>query len=159
MQIAFYKAKNGKLLDRVINVWTGCHGYSHTEIVFDKIYPHNNGEYLCCSADGRTNSVRFKNIDVKSFHWVLIDIPEIDTIEKEQEVYQLMRSFKGAKYDWYGIFCSFVFAFNKQDDKKWWCSELCAYVLNKYVDSSLKFRISPNKLAKELNCPKVPFGG
>ena len=158
MKIALYKSETGTIVDKLINIWTGFYGYSHCEIVFDKIYGHSDGKWMCCSADARTNEVRFKKIDIESRHWLIIDIPEIDTVEKEQQVFNLMKTIDGAKYDWKGIFLSFILPwFKKQDDKKWWCSEICAYVLNKFVNETFKFRISPNKLAKKLKAPKQPF--
>jgi len=144
MKIAFYKANTGKLVDIIINMWTGCYGYSHCEIV--------------CSADSFINAVRFKNIDIYSNHWTVFDVPEVDTIEKEQEIYHLMKSLQGAKYDWFGIVFSFVFGFiHKQKDDQWWCSEICGYVLKETVLPNLKFRVSPNKLAKLLGHKGVKF--
>ena len=158
MKIALYKAETGTLIDKLINIWTGFYGYSHSEIVFDKIYGHPKDKYMCCSSSPRDGEIRFDGIDIYSRHWELIDIPEIETPQQEQEIYDFLKTLEGAKYDWKGIFLTFVFSFiNKQDDKKWWCSEICGFVINKYVNENFKYRISPNKLAKKLKATKQPF--
>ena len=158
MKIALYVASTGTIVDKLIDVYTGLHGYSHCEVVFDKIYGHQNDEYLCCSAAPREGKVRFKRIDIHSRHWYIVDVPEIDSPAKEREVYMFLKKLEGAKYDWKGIFLFFIFAFmKKQDDKKWWCSEVCGLVLHTFINTKQKYRISPNKLARVLHAPKQPF--
>jgi len=154
MKIILYKASTGTIIDKVINVWTGSYGYSHCEVTFDHIY-RSGQKQLCCSASPRSNKVRFTYINIQSKHWEIIDIPEINNAEKENEIFKYLKELEGQKYDWFGIFFYFVLPkIKKQSDKKWWCSEICASVLDKFVKSQ-KFRISPNKLAKNLNAPKL----
>lgn len=158
MKMAIYIASTGSLVDKAIDIWTGLHGYSHCEIVFDHIESSDDDTWLCCSSSPRDGELRFNRIDIYSRHWHVVDIPEINTVEQEQTVYDQLKKMEGAKYDWKGIFLFFIFRFvKKQDDKKWWCSEICAYVLNQYVKSDLCYRISPNKLARFLKAPKQPF--
>jgi len=154
MKVALYIADSGSIVDKLINVWTGLYGYSHTEIAFDTIGKKENS-YLCCSSSPRDGDVRFTNINLNSGHWHVInfDIPAY----QEKVIYDELRELTGAKYDWKGIFFTFIFSWvHKQDDKKWWCSELTAYILNLHV-RNMNFRISPNKLAKRLDAPRQPF--
>lgn len=156
MKLALYIADAGTLVDKAINIWTGLYGYSHSEIVFEMIDVQADGKNLSCSASPRDGDVRFERINFQSGHWELIDLPSIDTVEKEQEVYDFLKPYVGAKYDWRGIFLWFILPFKKQSNKKWWCSEICAMVLDKFV-LPLDYRISPNRLAKKLKAPKQPF--
>ena len=158
MKVALYIASTGSLVDKAIDIWTGLHGYSHCEIVFEQVVlPNDKDEWLCCSSSPRDGKLRFNYIDIHSRHWLLVDIPEVDTIEKEKEVYDYLKKIEGAKYDWKGIILFFIFAFmKKQDDKKWWCSEIVAFILDKFA-IPMKVRISPNKLARKLKAPNQPF--
>ena len=154
MKVALYIADTGSMVDKLINLWTGLYGYSHSEIVFDMI-PEEKGKYLCCSSSPIDGEVRFERINIYSKHWYVVDIPI--KYEDEVKAYKEMKKLVGAKYDWKGIFLTFIFKWiDKQDDKKWWCSEICSYVLNKYY-ISIPIRIHPNKLAKLLKAPNQPF--
>ncbi len=157
MKVALYIASSGSLIDKGIDIWTGLHGYSHCEIVFEHVMIPADGKWLTCSASPRDGEVRFNKININSGHWHLVDIPEVDTMEKEAIVYNLLMTMVGDKYDWKGILLYFIFAFmKKQDNNKWWCSEIVGYILDRF-GSPMKYRISPNKLAKKLNAPKQPF--
>ena len=154
MKVILYIAETGTFMDKLINVWTGLYGYSHCEIVFDKM-PQKNGKYLCCSSSPRDLKVRFNYIDIKSKHWHIVDIPSNSKID--DEVYKEMKKLEGAKYDWKGIFLTFIFSWvDKQDNKKWWCSEIVAHILNKFY-IPMKLRVHPNRLAKTLKAPRQPF--
>lgn len=145
MKLAFYKASKGNFLDKAINVWTGCYGYSHCELVFDGIEKN-----LCFSASQREGEVRFKFIDVDSDNWVLIDLPF--SHQQELDMYHATEEYVGKKYDFKGIFFWFILPIHKQSDDKWWCSEICLRVLG-YSN----YRLSPNGFAKNFNAPRQPF--
>jgi hypothetical protein len=154
MKVILYIADTGSIVDKIINLWTGLYGYSHSEIVFDK-FKTKDGKYLCCSSSPIDRKVRFEYINIHTDHWYVVDI-DVD-YETEVRIYNEMKSLEGAKYDWKGILFTFIFRwFKKQDDKKWWCSEICAYILNKYC-MPMRIRIHPNKLAKKLKAPNQPF--
>jgi len=158
MKVALYRSSEGSLVDKAINIWTGFRGYSHSEIVFEHhLFNTNNEKFLCCSSSPRENKLRFKEIDINSGNWTVIDIPEISTVEKEKEIYDFLKDMEGTPYDWKGIFFWFILKFvRKQDNKKWWCSEIVGYTLDKFA-RPMSYRISPNKLAKNLEAPKRPF--
>lgn len=158
MKIAMYIASSGSLVDKAIDIWTGLHGYSHCEIVFDFIEKSDDDTFLTYSSSPRDGELRFNRIDMSSGHWYLVDLPEIYSEKQELEIYNMLKKMEGAKYDWKGILLYFIFAFvHKQDDNKWWCSEICAYAINQFINPNFKYRISPNKLAKKLKAPKQPY--
>jgi len=155
MKVAFYIAESGNFVDKIINLWTGFYGYSHCEIVFENFGPTEDyHKYLCCSAAPREGKVRFKEIDIYSKHWHVIDL---DDDINENTAFDYVNKMIGAKYDWKGILLYFIFMFiKKQDKNKWWCSEFVGNFLNEFYKPT-KFRVSPNRLAKKLGLPRQPF--
>jgi hypothetical protein len=134
MQIAFYRASEGNIADKAINLWTGGKGFSHVELVF------SNG--LCFSSSQRDGGCRFKKILLKPEKWFIVNWPVSE--EEEEEIKDLCRSQIGKDYDWAGILFWFVFPFKGQSDRRWWCSEVCSWALGWE-----KYRIHPNKMLKE----------
>ncbi len=142
MKLAFYKASKGTLLDTAINIWTGGYGYSHVELVFS--------DGMSFSSSPREGEVRLKKIDFDPDKWEFCDLRNYDM--DEARVRAQAENFVGRDYDWKGIFLWFVLSIKKQDNSKWWCSEIIAFLL-KWQN----FRISPNKLAKDFNLHRQPF--
>jgi hypothetical protein len=65
----------------------------------------------------------------------------------------------GASYDWKGIVFSQVLPLDKQDWNKWFCSEACAYCLQKaglLADDDIAAVWSPGELATRFNA--LPVG-
>lgn len=62
MKLAFYKSVNGDTLDSLIDLWSGRYGYSHVELVFDRISTDKSKGNLCFSSSPREGKCRFKNI-------------------------------------------------------------------------------------------------
>lgn len=142
MKLAFYKASSGNWLDKAINLFTGLYGYSHVELVFS--------DGMCFSCSPRENETRFKKIDLDDDKWVVVDVECSDT--KEELIREQAEKLVGKKYDWWGIFFYFVIPLKKQSDGKWWCSEICAYLLKWII-----FRVHPNRMAKGYELPKQPY--
>lgn len=153
MKVAFYKAAEGTPLDKIIDGATGLYGYSHCEFVFDQMEDGvRDGKYLCFSSSPREGYVRFKHIDINSGRWHVVDLPGVD-VKAEREVYESAHLLLGSKYDYYGIIFWYVFFWvKKQRDDQWWCSEVLAYLMG-----WPHFRVTPNRLAKSLGAPKIPF--
>lgn len=145
MRLAFYKAAKGSLLDKAVDLWTGLHGYSHCEIVFDQIE-----ENLSFSASPREGEVRFKYINFDPDKWEFIDLPHSQ--QEELDIYNTATQFVGKKYDYKGIFLWFILPLHRQSDKQWWCSEICPFLLG-----FSNYRLSPNRFARNHNAPKQPF--
>ena len=131
MKLAFYRGRYGTLADWAIILWTmGL--YSHVELVF------SNGTSF--SSSGRDGGARFAEIGYShKERWEFVKL-DIDG-EEEKEIWNECKRLIGKKYDWLGIFFHQFLPLNTQDDDKWWCSEIVAYILG-----ILPFRISPNKL-------------
>lgn len=153
MKLALYKAAEGTLLDKVIDLGSGLYGYSHCELVFDRIVPDVGGKSYCYSSSPREGECRFKYIDLDSGKWEVIDLSDQFEWEDESIMFQDAKFFQGAEYDYYGIICWYVFAFiKKQKSSQWWCSEICARLLG-WSD----FRVTPNKLARHYKAPRGKF--
>lgn len=150
MKLAFYKSANGDTLDSLIDLWSGRYGYSHVELVFDRISTDTSKGNLCFSSSPREGKCRFKNIHLTNKHWCVIDI-SCSKIEEEQ-FYGKCFQFVNSKYDYYGIFFWYLFPLKKENPKKWWCSEIVSYVLN-----HKKYHVTPNYLAKFYDVPKSEF--
>lgn len=146
MKVIFKKSHKWGMLNKAINLWTGGYGYSHCEIVFDKV---QNVKGKCFSAEPEDGRARWKTInysDKSKWHVVELD----KTLEEELEAYKFAKKIEGKRYDWVGIFLWFIIPISKQHDSKWWCSEICAKMIG-----IKQFRVHPNKLAKMLGAPKV----
>lgn len=115
MKIAFYKAKHGKKLDKVISIFT-LSKYSHCEIVF------SNGE--CWSSSSREGGVRGKYIELGD-HW---DVFELIGDFNEAAIKYWFMSNDGDLYDWFGAVGSLFHIDLSSEDKKF-CSYACAIVL------------------------------
>lgn len=141
MKLAFYKANTGTLVDRLIDLWTGKKGFSHVEIVFDKLFVTKPNKRLFFSSSPREGRVRLKELELDNQYWVFVDV-DYD----EVEIYKKCVKQLNKKYDWLGIIFWFVLPLKKEDSNKWWCSEICAYMLGLE-----NYRIHPNKLYKIIN--------
>lgn len=141
MEVIFYKAKYGKLFDKLIAFWTRGE-YSHCEIRF------SDGNNF--SADSWENEVRFKKFTPSSKKWDTLKIP--DYIANEELCRKFCETQVGKKYDWLGIFLSQLIPLNIHDKNKFFCSEIDAKALS---EAGIVFEISfnkihPNKLYKIL---------
>ena len=120
-------------------------GYSHCELYF----PNNNRMF---SASQYENKVRFKNKLNVGSNWEIIKIYK----RWHRGYNNLMLScdlLLDKKYDYLGIF-GFIIPKIKQDKNKWFCSEVCAFILdyNKLEHFDKPFsKYSPNSLALTLN--------
>jgi len=118
MKLAFYRSCKGNWLDTLIDLASGRYGYSHVELVFDRISTDTTHGNLCFSSSPREGKCRFKNIVLKETHWnfVNINIP----LKEEQRIYSECFNYLNAKYDYYGILFWYVlFWVKKQKNKKW----------------------------------------
>lgn len=140
MKVAFYIAEYGNFYDKLISIWTGSI-FSHCELIF------SDGEAF--SASPMFKGTRF--ICSKKFnkkHWIFLDLDI--SMDQENEIRYKSTQLLYTKYDWVGIFLSQVLPFKIQDEQKWWCSEICAYLLG------LKNKnLSPKQLLLELNRNKL----
>ena len=140
MQVIFYKAKKGNAVDKLIAFYTSTlyekitgkwlDTYSHVELLFSDGYMF--------SASQRTGLTAYRKHILDFEKWEYIDI-EVD----EKEVRALANKYAGKAYDYLGVI-SFL-GIGKQEDKKWFCSEVVAKCLG-YKNT----KISPNGLYRLL---------
>ena len=113
-QLAFYVAKNGNWVDKLI-AWYTKSQYSHVELIY-------NGYWY--STSPRDLEVRRKTLIGKEGHWVYKDVT-IDLVHLETVFEQT----KGKKYDWLGIFLSQFLPLNTHNKNRYFCSEWVATVM------------------------------
>jgi len=121
--IAFYKGR-GSILDRAIRLWqsiphrTVGSKYSHCEIVIDE---------TTYSADAIKGKVVRTVRTYSSYNWDMIYLDVDDNSANEMKKFLLSQVDK--PYDFIGIFTAQILALKFDDQKAWFCSELCAAAL------------------------------
>lgn len=148
LQVAFYKAKYGDWLDRVIDSCSGFGGHSHVELVFD--------DGVCFSSSGRDGGVRFKTIDIHSGHWDIVPLPAV-TDAQEAVMRAAARAQLGLPYN-FNACLGFILPFVPRNPNARMCSEVCSDVLiaGGAMARTPKptWRTSPNDLFKLLYPPR-----
>ncbi len=153
MKLAFYiyrpKINRPKrwLVSKIVKIFAGNKGsdwqrdITHVEIIFK--------DGMSFSSSGFDNGVRFKKINYEKHleRWKIVEVDPFET-RGVNELYfkSSLEKYVGLKYDFWGVI--WFFGFNKRKDRlqnnnKWWCSEICAYVLE-----VTNYRISPYELFK-----------
>jgi hypothetical protein len=140
IKVAFYKAHQGNLTDKVISWWTKG-PYSHVEIV---VGPDVNNLSMY-SSSGLDDGVRLKPHKYNPNLWEYVDI-DID-FSILLKIYQITNR---NKYDYLGIL-GFILPLQDRENK-WFCSEWVSNILKCSGDKRFytiePSRISPNKLYK-----------
>ncbi len=123
--LAFYKGRGSswghRFQDWLIRFATRS-PYSHVELIEGAAVLGE--EALCLSSSGRDGGVRDKRIVLKPESWDLVEIAS-----DPRGVGSFIRERIGAKYDYLGILFSQIFALARHDERKWFCSEICAAAL------------------------------
>ena len=136
MKIHFYKAREGKIGDKIVGLVSV---FSHVELEI-------NG--VCYSSSNRDGGVRSKIINTSNKQkWVSFELK--NNIDKNICLNYFKRV-EGQKYDWLNIFFSQIIKLNIQSNNKQICSEFVANCLG--LEDSYKY--SPESLfykLKELN--------
>ena len=136
MKIHFYKARAGKIGDKIVSLVSV---FSHVELEI-------NG--VCYSSSNRDGGVRSKIINTSNHQkWLSFELKKDIDINRCLSYFE---SVKGQKYDWLNIFCTQLIKLNMQSEDKQICSEFVANCLglenaHKYSPESLFFKL------KELN--------
>lgn len=113
VKLAFYKG-DGDWFDKITK-WRTAGDYTHVEIVF-------TASGMSFSSSQRDGGTRFKNIDYSSGDkWDVVLVPGAP----DKEVEKWCKEQQGKKYDWRGILGIFTFGKYKNNNNKWWCSEIC----------------------------------
>jgi hypothetical protein len=94
--------------------------------------------------------VREKNVVYIEDHW---DMWDLNLCNEESEAIEFIKSQIGKKYDWRGIFFSQLFNSDREDNDKWFCSEIVRRSLCEarlLENDDMHHKHSPNSLFKEL---------
>lgn len=141
LYISFHKPKS--LLGYLISIRT-LGKYSHCEFILnDYVYLSNPG------------GVRIKPFAYKEN----MDIFELNEHIEIPIIMTEFNKLKGKGYDYQGIFLTQLIDLGIDHKEKYFCSELCIYLINKGLDESLTYNLkafkpsafSPSKLFKYLN--------
>lgn len=94
--------------------------YSHCEVVVEK----DNDLFDCYTSSIRDNGVRCKRMALPSTKWDLVEIK----YKTEEDVVKFFEPLLGKHYDFLGALG--IILGTKDDDNKWFCSEIAAHCLN-----------------------------
>lgn len=142
MQVAFYKGTQSGLqglVNRVVRWWTGG-PFSHCELVFS--------DAICASSSLMDKGVRFKQIDVSTDDWQLIDVGGDESAARAW-----FEANVGKPYDLSGDF-GFVWRPLRSSRSRFFCSEAVAYSLG-FPEA---YRFDPNTLSCILGRGHVVYG-
>lgn len=139
LQLAFYKARKGGLLDWVIDTFTGGKGYSHVQFLF------SDGKSFVCSP--RIGGCRFETTEYKADEWDMITVPLTD--QEEETVREFCEQQDGKKYDWFGALGIPMPDFFHQNKKKWFCTEvvITSFQQVRMMVPLKPWKYSPNKFS------------
>jgi hypothetical protein len=144
MKIVFFKGKD--IFSKFVCWWTGG-DWSHCEIMFIG----QGGVEYSFSANTRTGVTLQKSESVY-LHYTgclqeTIGLPFVD----QSELTPLIDSELGCGYDWIGIFFTQGIPLQWESSTKWFCSELCAKIVQMIIPLNRRFAsYNPSNLYKEL---------
>lgn len=132
LYISFHRPKS--IVGFLISAWT-LGKYSHCEFIY------NNQVFL-----SNPGGVRIKPFIYKDN----MDIYELDDNVDIPAFLTEFKKLKGKGYDYWAILLSQLLELGIEHKDKYFCSELCIYLLNKALDESLTYNlkeIKPNKFS------------
>ena len=144
LKLAFYKGNKFKnpdatWLDTAICIATAGQ-YSHVELVYHLDYETKTAK--CWGASPYDKGVRRKDILLNPAHW---DIYTLDGIMDNPTLHEWYGQHEGKPYDYLGAL-GVKFRIFRQDNGKWFCSEILA----SYLRHKRPHRMSPIKLYRVL---------
>lgn len=145
MSIAFaINNSNKKLIPTIISIYTFSK-YYHCELVF------SDNKTLCCSVKG----LQWLNRDYTKNNWEVLPLNKISGVQEYQireEAADIFLNYKG--YDWIAAVLGRL-NYRINDTNRWFCSELCAHLLEPYYDAITRTRWwSPDALYKAIKNKK-----
>ena len=173
IRFVFHKPKCERGIGKAIVAWTWFLGlfynwrvlkynYSHVEVWLPDAKGHFQevascdgnfpffGQCFSSTTRGTANGVRIalaSDVLHNPYRWDYIEV----IVDPERCEVALAESQKliGLRYDFWGIF-GFLNPFPVQDDKRWYCSELCNWFAALCGITNREKRISPRRLAYKL---------
>jgi hypothetical protein len=110
--------------------------YSHVTHVEAIHTEYSDGSVFIASSSIRDNGVRGKRVKLNPAHWMIVDMPQWDTLLSVN----FLEHTKYAPYDWRGAIATCMPG--HENDNSWFCNEWVAYP---YLKSSSNF--GPHQLA------------
>lgn len=145
--VAFkYIKKDTSFTNKMIGWWTNSDFY-HVELIIDNKWVSSNPDI---------GGVTISDLKPLNDNWKYCKLPTIElTYEQRRKIFSWIESQKDKKYDWAGIVFAQIFPFRLHDNNKWYCSEICSYILKMMMVESLlnveTGSCSPGDLARYLN--------
>lgn len=144
IKLAFYrgnkfKNKSASWLDMLVCIATAS-PYSHVELIYD--YSHTTKTAQVWSSSPIDGGVRKTTIVLNPEHW---DVFEFRDFYVSNHIHQWFSMHEGKKYDWVGAI-GVKFKLFRQDNHKWFCSEIIA----SYLGLKRPHRHSPIQLYRTL---------
>lgn len=155
IKVWYHKGNKGTFGDRfisaVIKIFT-LGRFSHTEIEFPEwVRDVDKKELNCFSSRGmdEPRGVHFKKINFSHANrWVNLPVLWIDTTQGIIEAYNEAKKHVGADYD-FSVIPRFGLKLEVDNERKWWCSEICAKVLGFVYDNVSPIELY--RLVKRMN--------
>lgn len=137
MKIAFYLARYGKPVDKIIDICSGRMGVAHVELIF------SDGWWY--SSSSRDGGCRFKRIEL-DYKWRAYDLNVSVAQESLIRLSAQKTVDEHVKYNWAGVF-GFVLPI-RDDPSKLFCSETCIQRLQDGMVLSRcpSWRVAPSTL-------------
>ena len=132
MNVTLAFKKKESILDSVLAWWTCC-DYTHVEIIIGDKW---------ISSGPTAGGVYINDLRRLTDKWIYVDV-NVDGRVKNT-VLKFIKEQEGKEYDWMGIFLSQVFNTTRENQDKWFCSEIVSEILK-------RFRV------KEINLPSVQY--
>lgn len=120
--VAFYRGR-GRVMDKVIRFASRA-PYSHVELIRQDMRPKDGDIVTCISSSARDGGVRVKQIQLQPGKWSVYEVPWAHPATWDRAEVHL-----GKPYELWMMVWSQLFKFNRQNRKKWFCSELVAHAL------------------------------
>lgn len=139
IELHFFKADNGNLIDWLINLYTNRNegkndiGFSHVELSIENDLERelfDKGTKICFSSKTSTNGTSWDLIDLKD-DYVSIDITNLLkklNIHPNTLLFKI-KGIENKRYDYFGIFFNEFLEDGLQCDQRWYCSEVMYYLL------------------------------
>lgn len=128
--------RSGDMIPFVVSLFTWAKAW-HVELIF------SDGVTISASPE----QVGYRTAHYGRYKWVLVPLPQISE-EDEQQIRDLADdiAIRNPKYDYLGAILGRLVP-TAQDSNKWYCSELCRYLLKSKIPSlDDKKWITPDRL-------------
>lgn len=128
--------RDSELIPFVVSLCTWSKAY-HCELIF------SDGQSLVMDPKG----CRFEQRAIDPYKWVILPLPEITEDQEttlRNKAQQIMQTCKG--YDWLGAILGVFLKTDVESPRRWYCSELIAYLLKDHITEFQQGQFSPGDI-------------